>query len=195
MLCNRAVNALFFRIKRAHHSCLRVSREILGTLITPARFDLMFALEACRGRNGYAFQKELCVLLGVSDATVSRMVSSLVELGLLARDFDVLDGRRRCVVLTDEGRRLMVRLRAEVHRQGEHQRRLAAALSPPMPECSGRNHQALVVLLGLVTRAFGDFATLDYRAPGPPPDYVYRSDQRAFGRPHTSSTTIWPAPA
>jgi DNA-binding MarR family transcriptional regulator len=139
----RGMNEVFFGVKRAHHSCLRVSRTLLGAMITPARFDMMFALGTSEGRYGALLQKELCVMLGVSDATVSRMVTALQRLGWVEREPDDVDGRRRWVVLTAAGRRLLVCLRARFLGQREDAQRLNAALGAPRPEEASRNRRGL----------------------------------------------------
>lgn len=52
-------------------------------------------------------QRELAAMLGVTEQTVSRMVVRLEHAGLVARDVDVADRRRRTVVCTAEGRRVL----------------------------------------------------------------------------------------
>ena len=39
------MNNVFFAFKRIHLSSLRLSRQMLGTVLTPARFDLMRAVK------------------------------------------------------------------------------------------------------------------------------------------------------
>jgi DNA-binding MarR family transcriptional regulator len=93
----------FFGLKRVHHRVLAVSRELLaGTGLTPARFDLMRILEVHGEGVG---QQKVVALLGVSAATVSRMVSALETLGLLARERGVYrDARLVYLRLTRAGR-------------------------------------------------------------------------------------------
>ncbi len=92
----------FFGLKRAHHGVLRVTRRELAELgLTAARFDMLYAvLERLEPP-----QAELCKALGVSAPTVSRMVTSLEKLGLVARKTGSEDRRARFVTLTDAGRR------------------------------------------------------------------------------------------
>ena len=102
----RAMNAHFFGVKRAFHATLRVARPALARIgLTPARFDLLYAL-ARRG-EGYqcsTLQSDLRRILGVTGATVCRMLQSLVALGLVSRTWSEHDRRQRNVDLTDEGR-------------------------------------------------------------------------------------------
>ncbi len=96
------MHIVFFGLKRAHHGVLRVTRRGLAELgLTAARFDLLYAvLERLEPP-----QVELCKALGVSAPTVSRMVTSLQKLGLVARETGREDRRERFVTLTDAGRR------------------------------------------------------------------------------------------
>src|SRR6185437_11659907 len=73
-------------------------------------FDLLFAVHAHNGRR--MFQRELQRVLGVCRATVSRMLGSLEELGMVRRITSDRDRRRKLVELTKPGRsrvRLVVR--------------------------------------------------------------------------------------
>ena len=91
----------FFGIKRAHLMIVAGTRHMLWVSgMTPARYDLMRVVKA----NPYGItQRTLRYLLGVSAATISRMVSSLEALGYLRRSRLARD--RRCVEvsLTEEG--------------------------------------------------------------------------------------------
>jgi DNA-binding MarR family transcriptional regulator len=93
----------FFGLKRVHQRLLGVSRELLvGTGLTPARFDLLRIVEAHRWGVG---QQKVVVLLGVSAATVSRMVSALETLGFVTRERTFYrDARLVHLRLTDAGR-------------------------------------------------------------------------------------------
>jgi DNA-binding MarR family transcriptional regulator len=108
------MNSTFFSCKRAHHSCLRMSRRLLGPDLTPARFDMLYILDALDPHRYGFFQRELCTLLGVTAPTVSRMLTSLQELGYVRRELDWEDGRRRVITLTPEGRALFRRLVAQI---------------------------------------------------------------------------------
>jgi DNA-binding MarR family transcriptional regulator len=103
LLTASEMHPTFFGVKRLHHRLLTVSRELLvHTGLTPARFDLMRIVEVHGGGVG---QQKVVALLGVSPATVSRMVSSLEELGLLVRERGVYqDGRLVHLRLTEAGR-------------------------------------------------------------------------------------------
>jgi DNA-binding MarR family transcriptional regulator len=92
---------MLFSLKRAHQSLLRFCRHALkGTGLTAARYDMLHAL---RGRKNGVAQRWLEELLGVTGATVSRMLGSLEDLGLVRREVDPSDRRCNWVWLTDEG--------------------------------------------------------------------------------------------
>jgi DNA-binding MarR family transcriptional regulator len=95
------VHPLFFGLKRAHQATLRVSRDLLvASDLTPARFDMMFAIaEEARG----ILQSALCKALGVTRATVSRMLRSLEQLGFVRRERVPRDKRQWRVLLTARG--------------------------------------------------------------------------------------------
>ncbi len=88
---------MFFQIKRVHLSLLAVSRVLLNEMeLTPARFDMMRIVEM--HSDGVAQQK-IMDLLGVSGATVSRMLKSLEKLGFVER-VRMPEDRRRVLVKT-----------------------------------------------------------------------------------------------
>lgn len=106
------MHAIFFSLKRAFHGSLRVGRDALGRgALTPARFDMMYAI----GQG--LTQRALRDQLGVSAPTVSRMLRSLEELGLVVRR-PWEDARQRWVRLTKLGWRVFRAARREVMDSG-----------------------------------------------------------------------------
>ncbi len=103
------MNANFFGLKRAFHSTLRLTRASLARLgLTAARFDLLYALP--HGSQQFEkgiWQSALRRELGVSRPTVSRMLASLEELGLVRRKRDLYDRRQTVIALTRRGRTLI----------------------------------------------------------------------------------------
>ena len=86
----------FFGIKRAHLLIVGATRTMVWTAgLTPARFDLMRVIKT---NPVGVTQRTIRYLLGVSAATISRMVTSLEALGYVTRSRLVRD--RRCVVVT-----------------------------------------------------------------------------------------------
>jgi len=97
------MNEIFFGLKRAYHGVLRITRWPLACHgLTAARFDLMQVLTL--HPNGW-WQSKLRRKLGVSATTVSRMVRSLEQLGLLRRKRDQDEKRQLLLTLTRLGRR------------------------------------------------------------------------------------------
>jgi DNA-binding MarR family transcriptional regulator len=95
------MNAIFFGCKRAFQSSLRITRPWITRLgLTAARFDMLTAIS----RYPFGpFQRQLREMLGVSRATISRMLFSLEELGLVQRRRCATDRRQLHVSLTAHG--------------------------------------------------------------------------------------------
>jgi DNA-binding MarR family transcriptional regulator len=151
---------VFFGLKRAHHSVLRVGRDALASFgLTAARFDLLFALSTeARGRMR---QRALQQTLGVCRATVSRMLRSLEELGLVTRTVSDRDRRRKIVELTREGRARVARVVWKLVRGGRARIALYFALGKEAPSACWAAAVALQQTLLDIRHAFGDQASLD----------------------------------
>ena len=112
------MHALSYRLKRAHLSAVAAGRHILKQVqdMTPARFDILYVIYTIPRELGpfrrCVDQAELWRRLGLSRATVSKMVKRLEELGLVTRERFDSDRRRMLVILTDEG---IWRLRQALH--------------------------------------------------------------------------------
>ena len=92
-------------------------RELLKGLsdetgLSGAQFEVMRELALADGTSTVS---ALARKLGVDPAAISRLVAGLQRLGLVSRTSDERDARRRPVVLTDEGRRLMVAFHTQAH--------------------------------------------------------------------------------
>ena len=79
---------------------------------TGVQFEVLRQLAVADGRSTVS---ALARELAVDPAAVTRLVAGLTRLGLVERESDARDGRRRPVVLTDEGRRRMADLHALLH--------------------------------------------------------------------------------
>ena len=157
------MNILFFGLKRAYHGTLRVTRRALVRLgLTAARFDLLYIVQ----KGGAVLtQRELRKALGVAGPTVSRMLRSLEELGLVERVVSDLDRRERFVMLTKLGRRCVRKAARLLIDTGVIQLAIDGAL------CADQWHNATVCetaknacdrMLARLRRAFGDVATFAY---------------------------------
>ena len=157
------MHIIFFGLKRAFHGTLRVTRRALATLgLTPARFDMLYIV-AKEGSS--LLQRELQRVLGVTAATVSRMLASLEQLGLVEREVMEEDHRCRNVVLTKAGRRCVLRAARLLIHTGHIQLMVDSALSPDRwydPVACQRVHDEFGRLLYCQRHAYGDVATLHY---------------------------------
>jgi DNA-binding MarR family transcriptional regulator len=157
------MHILYFGLKRAFHGSLRVTRRALATLgLTPARFDMLYIV-AKEGSS--LLQRELQRALGVTAATVSRMLTSLEKLGLVEREVSEEDRRCQNVVLTKAGRRCVLRAARLLIHTGHIQLMVDSALSPDRwydPSACRRVHDEFGRFLYFLRHAYGDVATLHY---------------------------------
>jgi DNA-binding MarR family transcriptional regulator len=171
MLSRSLVHRIFFGLKRAHHGTLHITRKLLAALgLTAARFDLLYAVK--KERRGI-IQSALRKVLGVSRATVSRMLASLEELGLVRRTFAKQDRRQKLVELTTKGWWRISRAHRHFTRSGWAQLAIDSALASEHAGFHWCDENAclaatasLHVMLEKVRRGFRDFATLDYPSDG-----------------------------
>ena len=159
----RSMNGIFFGLKRAYHGTLRVTRHALARLgLTAARFDLLYVV---RKGGATLTQRELRKVLGVSGPTVSRMLGSLEELGLVEREVSDLDRRDRYVMLTKAGRRCLRKAARLLIHTGLLQLVLDSALCVDQwhnaTACEGAS-KACDRMLCRLRRAFRDVATFNY---------------------------------
>jgi DNA-binding MarR family transcriptional regulator len=157
------MNIVFFSLKRAYYSTLRFTRRALARLgLTAARFDLLYILQKS---DGFMLQSELQRALGVARPTVSRMLASLQELGLIKREILQEDRRHREVKLTKTGRRCVLTAARLLIHTGRIQLAIDSAIArdqwtAPL-ECELACGQLDSTLCHL-RRAFHDRATRDY---------------------------------
>jgi DNA-binding MarR family transcriptional regulator len=130
------MHAISFQLKRAHLQAVAFGRVAVAKVgrMTPARFDLMYALRQPNLRDerdnrhfqgpvrfeplmAGVFQSELTRVLGLARSTVSRMLKRLEELGWITRmRIGLEDGRSKYVRLTKEGLRRIWRAMRRVFR-------------------------------------------------------------------------------
>ena len=165
------MNQQFFGLKRAFHATLRLTRASLAKLgLTAARFDLLYALPRGRAQADVRMrQSDLRAKLGVSRPTVSRMLASLEELGLVRRTPHTGDRRQRIVALTHQGSTLIRKAVRDFTDSGWAALALDSALDEDRPGhrwCDDTHcfleTDRLDGLLRSIRYAFGDFATLYY---------------------------------
>jgi MarR family transcriptional regulator, transcriptional regulator for hemolysin len=113
---------LFREVLLSYRAFLRRMSQKTG--VSGAQFELLRELALADGRSTTS---ELARELDVDPAAVTRLVTGLHELGLVEREDDPCDRRRRPVVLTASGRDYMVKLHAELHAREDA---LGAKLDP-----------------------------------------------------------------
>ena len=157
------MNKLFFDLKRAFHGSLRIFRRPLARLgLTAARFDLLYIVLKA---GGGLLQRELQRALGVAASTVSRMLGSLEELGLVVREVAEDDGRQRYVELTKAGRRSVLAAARELIHSGTVQLTIDSALCPAVWHDRNASMKASKECrrpLKLLRHAYRDLATPNY---------------------------------
>lgn len=161
------MHAIFFGLKRAHHGTLRITRKVLAAMgLTSARFDLLYAVKE---RRGGILQSALRRVLGVSRATVSRMLASLEKLGLVRRTPYEGDRRQKLVALAGKGWWRISRAHRHFARSGWAQLAIDSALAGKDEDhrwcdetACGEATALLHGMLEKVRHGFRDVATLDY---------------------------------
>ena len=154
------MHALFFGVKRVHLRVLQVSRGLLrGRGLTPARFDMMRVAE-CH-REGAVLQGKMQTLLGVSAATVSRMLKSLEELGFVTRERLARDARCVLVRLTARGLEC-VRAAADALVDSGIAERFALRGLALEPETARPEVATLQKLLSRIRQNYGDPAPFEH---------------------------------
>ncbi len=100
------MDRIFFGLKRAFHSSLRIARRDFKELgLTPARMDVLYALDSEGGRDRRLWQSQLRRILGyTARSTLTQMLRTLEALGWTRRRRSERDARQREVELTQAGR-------------------------------------------------------------------------------------------
>jgi DNA-binding MarR family transcriptional regulator len=160
------MHVLYFGLKRAFQATLKVNRPLLERHgITPARFDLLYCIHQ---RQSYTvLQSEVRKALGVARPTISRMVRSLQELGLVTRGPDCTDRRQKPLRLSVAGKKVVRRVLRKLVRADVVGRCVRGAFAYPKPPPSKRWTPIYLIenldrTLEQFRRSFGDLATLAY---------------------------------
>ena len=157
------MNAIFFGCKRAFHGCLRITRPWITRLgLTAARFDMLTAISHFPLGP---FQRDLRAKLGVTAATISRMLRSLEELGLVERRRSHTDRRQMHVTLTAAGHSRLRRATATFIGSGAAQLAVDSALTEGRAHDEARCMAEMTLAESILNRirdAFRDIASLYY---------------------------------
>ena len=105
------MDRIFFGLKRAFHSSLRVTRcDFKEIGLTPARMDLLIAVDRARATNRPLWQSQLRRILGyAARSTLTQMLGALDALGWTRRKRSERDARQCEVELTRAGREQLAR--------------------------------------------------------------------------------------
>jgi DNA-binding MarR family transcriptional regulator len=128
----RRMHSVTFQIKRAHLKAVAFGKGIIEDRVkdmTPARFDLMYAIRAHQvdHRRGWPIgrsleQARICRKLGLHSSTVSKLIKRLVQLGWLENCGKGGDRRTNVIALTEKGLRSIVKAMRIVFRMRTHLR-------------------------------------------------------------------------
>jgi DNA-binding MarR family transcriptional regulator len=102
------MDPVFFGLKRAFHSTLRISRRDFEEIkTTPARMDILYALSKVRRGEPPIWQSSLRRIIGyTARSTMTQIMQALERLGLVVRRRSEQDERQLEVELTPAGRAL-----------------------------------------------------------------------------------------
>lgn len=155
------MHAFFFGAKRAHFRSVAHIQGMLDKGMTPARFDMLYALRSTH-RGDPMWQSELRRALGVSRTAVSRMVRLLFDLALVEQWCDPTNGREKFVSLTYHGWRWVKRTMRRAVGWGMAQLTVMCALAgngslATLEECRSFDES-----LERFRRGLGDVAELVY---------------------------------
>lgn len=126
-------------IRRAHqHSVASFTRAVGASGITPVQFALMTALAAEPGQD----QASLAQRIALDAATTGQVIARLEARGLLQREADPSDRRRKRLALTLEGAKVTSELEEAVARAQDD---MTSALT-------GQERAQLVALLSKMVR-------------------------------------------
>lgn len=102
--------ATIFALKRAQQATQKVLDNRLATYgLTAAQLDILLLLE----KRGESTQRDLQAALGITSATLTRILDGMVANGLVERHDSQHDGRVKCVISTPHAETVLCRLQEE----------------------------------------------------------------------------------
>lgn len=171
------MHAITFELKRAHLRGVAFGKSVLEKHVkdmTPARFDLMYAIRTAVVTPGGRYwpdgvrcdQAAIRQKLGLHPSTVSKMIERLVEMGWLERQGRAAWDRRLSIVaLTELGMRKIVKAMRIVFRMRTHLKHFEDLFRP---KASNTRRHILDVIgefweeIRCIARSFGDEVWLYY---------------------------------
>ncbi len=163
-----AMDQIFFGLKRAFHRTLRVQQKLAAEYgLTPARFDMLCAMRNWQHTSmGMPLsQRILRDTLGVSAATVSRMLKALEKLWLVWRG--PREGKlnsSRELRLTPRGFMLIRRAMHKLFHSGRARRIIDRAMHWPLctKDDDFQHRELLDDMLHQIRKSLGDVAWHSY---------------------------------
>jgi len=126
------METMIFGVKRAFYATLNITRPGLADFgLTPARYDVLYAIADADTQYGVCPQRNLWRVLGVARSTMSKLLHSLEELGLVRRERWSIDRRQRYVSLTALGRARLRRAHRSLVRGNHIPLAVESALTEP----------------------------------------------------------------
>lgn len=156
---------VLFGLKRAFQASINFTRPWINEFgLTAARFDMLFAIKKHGSWDRSIRQSDLRRILGVTAPTVSRMLDSLEELGLVTRMRPRYgDTRQRKISLTIAGRVCFRRAFRDLVRRRVVQRAFNTVLTAGIRDASWIAETGVAeYVCQRIRRGFGDVATLFY---------------------------------
>ena len=138
---------LVTRLRVAVGRIARQLRQSHSGGLTVSQLSALFAIE----QRGSVRLGDLAAIEGVAPSTLSRIVSSLEEGGLVTRAPDPDDRRSAWISLSAEGRRVLAELRTE----------RTLLLSKRVADLDESDRQALLTALPALERLAGDLAWIE----------------------------------
>jgi DNA-binding MarR family transcriptional regulator len=144
---------MFFQIKRSYwgiQNKLRKPLKVVADGITPARVDMLYALEHSRWERHKKEQRQLSTKLGVVKSVVSRMLRSMERRGWITRQKDHEDRRLWIVTVTDAGKQLLEYVLGCFYRSGTTQHWMHRALMGELWRDRGERLRRLMTFDGTI---------------------------------------------
>lgn len=143
-----------FLLRRAHQISVAIfNREVAALGITTTQYGALVVLRFCEGLD----QIDLAAKVGIDRTTAALVVRKLAEKGLVVRIDDVRDRRRKIIVLTARGERMLESLRAPAE----------AAKLRALSVFTPTDAAAFLELLGRISETFNDQTRAPLDAEGP----------------------------
>jgi DNA-binding MarR family transcriptional regulator len=148
-----------FAIKRTHLRIYATARAWHPrSPITAARYDILHVIQ----RHLAGYQAEICRVLHLSAATISRALARMEELGLLRRHISLSDRRKRWIQLTDLGLAEFNRVLHGTVSRGIVEKAYQCALGRPDDDDTWFRLEDSYSAARAIARYFGDLATQPY---------------------------------